>query len=102
MMKVAFYKTKSHYRSLLNETIAFLEKICKEEPSVLFLNFYYQLVDLKLNVVELEVLREWDEINQRYSFAGLAAKNLDEDDELRQKLCDVFYGAIHYSEYSED
>lgn len=100
-MEEVLYETKSNYRKLLNETIAVLEKICKEDPSDLFLNFYYQLVDLKVNVVELEILREWDEINERYSFPGLAAKNLDEDDELREKLCDIFYGAIHYSEYPE-
>lgn len=101
MMIEASYKTKRHYKSLLNETICALEKVCKEEPTTLFLIFYHQLVDLRLNVVELEILREWDEINERYSFPGLAAKNLDEDNELRQKLSEVFYGAIHYFEYPD-
>lgn len=93
--------TKSDYKKLLNDTISQLEEIRKINQIPLIDNIYYQLVDLKLNVVELERLTKWDEINERYSFAGIAAKNMDDDDELRKNLRNIFYGSFHYSEYSE-
>lgn len=101
-MKEEFIETKKYYRKLLDDTITLVEENCEKNPSALYFNFYSQLMDLKKNVVELEILTEWDEINERYSFVGLAAKNMDDDDELRQKLREIFFGAIHYIDYPEE
>lgn len=64
-------------------------------------NILEQLLDIKENVIELEVLSEWDEINERYTLGGLSIRNFDEDDELGLRLQNVFWGALEFGKMHE-
>lgn len=90
--------TKAEYRQLLDETIEIFRIQSKNEDDELSRIILNQLLDLKENVVNLGVLTEWDEINERYTLGGLAIKNFEEDDELGQRLKEVFWGALEYEE----
>lgn len=90
--------TKLEYQQFLNETIEIFRLQSKDEDDELSRIILDQLLDLKENVVDLGVLTEWDEINERYTLGGLAIKNFDVDDELGLRIQDVFYGALDYNE----
>ena len=90
--------TKLEYQQFLNETIEIFRLQSKDEDDELSRIILDQLLDLKENVVDLGVLTEWDEINERYTLGELAIKNFDVDDELGLRIQDVFYGALDYNE----
>lgn len=88
--------TKAEYQQLLNETIDIFRLQSKDEDDELSRIILDQLLDIKENIVDLGVLTEWDEINERYTLGALSIHNFSEDDELRQRIQDVFYGALEY------
>lgn len=90
--------TKAEYQQFLYETIEIFRIQSKNEDDELSRTILDQLLDIKENVVDLGVLTEWDEINERYTLGGLAVKNFEENDELGQRLRDVFWGALEYNE----
>ena len=90
--------TKAEYQQLLNETIDIFRLQSKNENDELSRIILEQLLDIKENVVNLGVLTELDEINERYTLGGLAVNNFEEEDELGQRLRDVFWGALEYEE----
>lgn len=59
---------------------------------------YYQLVDIQKNVVDEGLYSDWEQINERYTLGAIAVKNYYEDEEMYQRLCDIFGEAIIYSE----
>jgi hypothetical protein len=95
-MRLPDNPTKVEYQQLLNETIDIFRIQSKNEDDELSRIILDQLLDIKDNVVELGVLTEWDEINERYTLGGLAVNNFEEKDELGQRLKDVFGGAMEY------
>jgi len=97
-MRLPENTTKAEYQRFLNETIEMFRLKSTngyDELSRIILN---QLLDIKENVVDLEVLTEWDEINERYTLGGLAVNNYEEEDELGQRIKDVLGGALEYKE----
>lgn len=96
--RLSVNKTKSYYKQILNETIAIVAHLLEQEPDVLTQNIYDQLVDIQKNVVVEGRYSDWEQINERYTLGAIAVKNYDEDDEVYQRLCDIFAGAIMYSE----
>lgn len=104
MLETLMYKrllentTKAEYRRLLDETIDIFRHMSNNRDDELSLIILEQLLDIKENVVELGVLTEWDEINERYTLGGIAIYNFDENDELGLRLQDVFSVAAEYEE----
>lgn len=96
-MRLPENATKVEYQQFLNETIEIFRLQSKNEHDELSRIILDQLLDLKENVVDLGVLTEWDEINERYTLGGLAIKNYEEEDELGQRIKDVFWGALEYN-----
>lgn len=88
--------SKTEYIQFLNETIEIFCLQCNDEEDIISQNILEQLLDIKENVIELGVLTEWDDINERYTLGGLAIKNFEEDDELGQRIQNVFFGALNY------
>jgi hypothetical protein len=85
-----------NYISILNDTIRIFEKMINETPLPIYDNILQQLRDIKENVVEKQIIVDPDEIDERYSLGGIAAKNFDEDDELKERLFDIFGGACDF------
>jgi hypothetical protein len=42
------------------------------------------------------------QITERYTLGAIAVKNFDESDEIYQRLCDIFGGAIVYHELPDE
>lgn len=97
-MRLLENATKAEYQQLLNETIDIFRLQSKNEDDELSRTILEQLLDIKENVVDLGALTEWDEINERYTLGGLAVNNFEEEDELGQRLRDVFWGALEYND----
>lgn len=97
-MRLPENATRIQYQQFLNETIDIFRLHSNNEDDELSHIILDQLLDIKENVVDLGVLTEWDEINERYTLGGIAIKNFDEDDELGLRIQDVFYGAVKYEE----
>lgn len=97
-MRLPENASKTEYIQFLNETIDIFRIRSENEEDELSRIILDQLLDIKENVVELGVLTEFDEINERYTLGGIAVKNFDEDDLLGQRLSDVFGGALEYEE----
>lgn len=94
-------ETKLNYDIFLNKVIGLIEDIMAKVDDYLYKIIYDQLIDIRLNVINSNVLKDYDEINERYNLGGLAIKNFEENDELRIILVNVFRGALHYSEFPE-
>lgn len=95
-MELSDNYSKTEYIQFLNETIEIFCLQCNNEEDIISQNILEQLLDIKENVIELGVLTEWDDINERYTLGGLAIKNFEEDDVLGQRIQNVFCGALNY------
>lgn len=94
-------ETKHNYSVFLSAAICLVEDIMQTTDDYLYKMIYDQLMDIRSNVVETTVLKDYDTINERYNLGGLAIKNFDEDDELQNILKNIFRGALYYSELPE-
>ena len=94
--------TKSKYRKKLYEVINLFKDLHNNNPSPIFQNIISQLLDIKEMVVDNEIIIDSFDIDERYTLGAIAIRYFEEESELRNKLCDIFYGAMHYSEYPEN
>lgn len=95
-MRLSENISKAEYVQFLDETIDMFRLQNNNGYDELCSSILEQLLDIKKNVVELEVLSEWDEINERYTLGGLAIKNFDENEELGLRVQEVFWGALEF------
>lgn len=93
-------ETKEQYCFIVDETIGMLENM--RQYSAAYEEIYDQLVDLKKNVIEEQTLVEPDDIDDRYSFGGIAVKSFKEGDEIRELLCDILWGTLHFQELNDE
>ena len=90
--------SKESYINLLNDTISIVEsKKLINNDEYLYEIILAQLIDIKELIVEKNELIDEDDINERYSLGSIAIKNFEEDDELRERLCDIFSGAFDFA-----
>ena len=52
-------------------------------------------------VIENYSFADWEEIHDRYTLGTLAVRDFPEGDEMQLRLCDIFWGAVHYQELEE-
>lgn len=94
--------TKVRYLQILNETIQIAEaeilNKSQDENIEMWLSIKAQIKDIRENIVESRTLSDWEEIYERYSIGSLGLQCFDDDDEMHMRLCDIFHGAVHYSE----
>lgn len=95
-------KTKAYYKQLLGETIALVSDLLQNESDILTQNIFDQLNDIQKNVVNEGLYSGWEEINERYTLGAIAVKNYEEEEEMYQRLCDIFGGAIVYHELPDE
>lgn len=93
--------TKSEYEKILNETIIVIETFYMDSPSQLIQSIYAQLLDIREFVVNSQSTVDDEEIFERYTLGAYAIKNFEEGNELRERLCDIFGGAIQYEEFDD-
>lgn len=93
---LSYDNSRHHYRIILEETIGILQNEMEKNPFPIYQNIYSQLLDIKEMVVEKKILTDPEEIDERYSLGGIASKNFEEGDELRDRLFDIFSGACDY------
>lgn len=90
--------TKEEYSNLLHETILYLNTLKNSGiDDYLYDLIIAQLIDIKEKVVIKRELIDEDEINERYSIGGIAIKNFEEGSEMRERLCDIFSGAMDFA-----
>lgn len=92
--------SKCHYMNILNETMAIINE-SEEKENPLYVNILNQLADLKQQVVEKRIITEWDDINERYTLGLIAIQEFEDNDEMRDRLSDIFGGAVHYNELAD-
>lgn len=95
-------KTKQYYNEILDRAFFLSEERLSKEQSVLWNSIVNQLRDIKVTIVEKHELSDWEEVYERYSLGSIAVRELPENDEMQALLCDIFWGAVHYDELSED
>ncbi len=95
-------KTKSYYRQIIDSTLSIAEDHVKESGSPLWISIVNQIKDIKENVVDTQSLTDWEDFYDRYSLGRIALEYFEEDDEMYQRLCDIFGGAVHYNELPEE
>ena len=100
--RLSEHKTKFYYKKILKDTIVIVADSLEQEPDVLIQNIHDQLVDIQKNIVDNGLYSDWEQINERYTLGAIAVKNYDEDDEMYQRLCDIYGGAILYSELPDE
>lgn len=94
-------KTRTYYKIILDEAITLIEEAVVKTPCPLYDNILMQLHDIKMNVVKLQEITDSEEVFERYSIGAIAVKNIDDSDELQARLCDIFWGAVHYNKLSD-
>ena len=52
-------------------------------------------------VVEKQIIFESFDIDERYTLGAIAIRYFDENKKLQDILCDIYYGALHFSELPE-
>ncbi len=93
--------TRKEYQRVLFETIEYINDHYWLFSNGLNWHVLEQLNDIKLRLNDFNSLGDPDDINERYDFGAIALEFLDEGSEAQLRLCDVFWGVVHYSELSE-
>ena len=89
-------ESKRYYNRILNETIEIVEECLKQNFSPIYNVIYSQLLDIKKNIVEKAVFTNSDDINDRYTLGSIAVHNFDDNNEMQERLIDIFSGACDY------
>lgn len=96
------HRTKAYYIEILNSTLEIAEKQLTMIESPLWISIVNQIKDIKENVVNTQSITDWEDIYDRYSLGRIALEYFDDNDEMQDRLCDIFSGAVHYSELPEE
>ena len=100
-------KTKTHFKEVLYETQQIVEKELEyssdadQEDKIIWESILAQIYDIRLNIVENANMIDWEAIYERYSIGQIGLQCFDEGEEMQLRLCDIFYGAVHYCEFPD-
>lgn len=94
--------SKERYSQILDETQHIAEHelslSSKGDDSDIWISIISQIVDIREKIVKTHVLSDWEDIYERYSIGAIGIEYFGEDDEMHRRLCDIFYGAVHYDD----
>lgn len=91
-------KTKQYYKKIVDDTLSLAEKRLDEGNHYPWSSIVNQLKDIQVMVVENYSFADWEEIHDRYTLGILAVQEFPEGDEMQSRLCDIFWGVVHYKE----
>jgi hypothetical protein len=92
-------RTKERYKQIISDTLIISKKFVEKFPDItMYESIHNQILDIKKEIVEKEIVFTEDEIYSRYNLGAIAAKNFDlEHDEFAQRLSDIFGGSMDYN-----
>ena len=91
-------KTKGHFQEIVDDTLLLSEGMRDIEQNIIWNSIVNQLQDIKVMIIEKQAFSDWEEIYDRYTLGTIAVREFTEGDEMQIRLCDIFWGAVHYSE----
>ena len=98
--------SKKRFSQILDETQLIVEEKLLEtgqsEECELWASILVQIKDIREKIVKTRSLTDWEDIYERYSIGQLGLQCFEYDDEMHMRLCDIFYGAVHYIELSNE
>lgn len=98
--------SKKRFSQILDETQLIVEEKLLEadqsEEYELWTTILAQIKDIREKIVNSRSLTDWEDIYERYSIGQLGLQLFEPDDEMHMRLCDIFYGAVHYIELSNE
>lgn len=94
-------KTKHHYKEILEETLSISKDNLNKYNTSLWNSIVNQILDIKENIVQNQTIDDWEEIYDRYTLGTIAIQNFADDDEMQNRLCDIFGGAVHFDELKD-
>lgn len=94
-------RTRCYYKEILEDTLSISKANLEKYNTSLWQSIVNQLLDIKDNVIEKQLITDWEEIYDRYTLGTIAIQHFNDDDEMRIRLCDIFGGAVHYFEYPD-
>lgn len=89
-------ETQKYYQKILNETLIIAEEHQRIEQNALWNSIVNQLRDIQKMVVEEYSFSDWEDVYERYTLGTIAIQEFLEGDEMQERLCDIFWGAVHY------
>lgn len=95
-------QTKKYYNQLLTETLVIVDNYIVKDSSDLWLHIKKQIEDIKCNIVENNFSIDWEDIYDRYDIGRLAIQEFEEGEEIQLRLFDIFGGAVHYNELTDN
>lgn len=100
--RLATEKTRQYYNKILMRTLFLSEERLLKEQSVLWNSIVNQLRDIKVMIVEKQVLSDWEDVYERYTIGTIAVREFPENDEMQARLSDIFWGAVHFKELQDN
>lgn len=100
-------KTKTHFKEVLRETQQIVEKELEHsedtdpEDKIIWESILAQILDIRSNIVDAPNITDWEAVYERYSIGQIGLQCFDEGEEMQLRLCDIFYGAVHYCEFPD-
>lgn len=90
--------TKSVYCQIVEDTIAYVKDISDSNDDPIYPYILNQLKDIYREVIINNSIHEPEDVYDRYDIGAIGVRYFDENDEMHERLCDIFYGAVHYKE----
>ena len=94
--------TKKEYQQVLEDTIAFITKLSSKESDSIYPYIVNELKDIYQVIILYKTILDSDDVFERYDIGAISIQHFEESEEIHQRLCDVFYGTVHYQELSDE
>lgn len=94
--------TKKEYQQVLEDTLAYVTKLSSKDTDPIYPYIVDELNDIYEVIILNNTSLDSDDIFERYDIGAISIKNFDESEEIHQRLCDVFYGTVHYQELCDE
>lgn len=90
--------TKSAYCQVVEDTIAYVKEISEINDDPIYPYILNQLRDIYREVITNNSIHDSEDVYDRYDIGAIGVRYFDENDEMHERLCDIFYGAVHHNE----
>lgn len=98
--KLNIIPSEKQYRKIVLETIDYfmMNHVLPEKYNRHVLD---QLNDIIARISNKELFGDTDAINERYDLGAVALRCFDDNSEAQNRLIDVFWGVLHYTEIAD-
>ena len=94
--------TKKEYQQVLEDTIAFITQLSIKESAPIYPYIVNELNDIYQVIILNKTNLDSDDISEKYDIGAISIQYFEESEEIHQRLCDVFYGTVHYQELNDE